>query len=492
MKLALRKNPVLPRLSWLLNLPTSGSVANVVHGADVETAENWIIEGAWDGAFTDGDFHRTFCIFGSGIRIADDALYLVTSTALTDCLYLWQSEHAYTVSNSLSLLLAQTGCRLDSEFDYLDQLNSILKGTDRYDPALHVEGHDAQSIQRLYHHNYRIKDGVLSQEPKPPSPAGVLDGFDSYYAALRSRLTAVIANGSDAARKCPMISASTMSSGYDSTAASALAYAVGTRDFYTVAEANSIRPAWMGGQTSDHGHGAAKGMGIALKEVGEVPRDVDERYYVAAGALVVEARFYPMAKEIEASKAPVLLFTGYNGDHSWTRLTDTSVYEGGVTRQDISGQSLSEVRLHAGYINLCVPFLFADQPLEIHRLSNSEEMQPWSVGGSYDRPIPRRIAEEAGASRDSFGQEKKAVSNMYYLPQNRQCRAEFYRYLKRRGSHALFMHAERLFSIARYMLLRALGKKALRGSQRQRNDLFVWSANTNAEQFSQWLTKDTA
>ena len=33
-------------------------------------------------------------------------------------------------------------------------------------------------------------------------------------------------------------------------------------------------------------------------------------------------------------------------------------------------------------------------------------MRPWSVGGGYDRPIPRRIAEEAGVPRQHFGQRK--------------------------------------------------------------------------------------
>jgi len=34
-------------------------------------------------------------------------------------------------------------------------------------------------------------------------------------------------------------------------------------------------------------------------------------------------------------------------------------------------------------------------------------MDLWSVGGGYDRPIARRIAEEAGIPRHLFGQIKK-------------------------------------------------------------------------------------
>ena len=40
-------------------------------------------------------------------------------------------------------------------------------------------------------------------------------------------------------------------------------------------------------------------------------------------------------------------------------------------------------------------------------------MRPWSIGGAYDRPIPRRIAEEAGVPRDLFGQNKMATFNCW-------------------------------------------------------------------------------
>jgi hypothetical protein len=42
-------------------------------------------------------------------------------------------------------------------------------------------------------------------------------------------------------------------------------------------------------------------------------------------------------------------------------------------------------------------------------------MRPWSVGGDYDRPIPRRIAEEAGVPRQWFGRVKLAgMYNHFY------------------------------------------------------------------------------
>src|SRR5258708_10810292 len=41
-------------------------------------------------------------------------------------------------------------------------------------------------------------------------------------------------------------------------------------------------------------------------------------------------------------------------------------------------------------------------------------MAPWDVGGSYTRPICRRILEEAGVPRELFGMDKKAASVLFF------------------------------------------------------------------------------
>ena len=40
----------------------------------------------------------------------------------------------------------------------------------------------------------------------------------------------------------------------------------------------------------------------------------------------------------------------------------------------------------------------------------SDDMAPYRVGGRYDRPIARRMVEEAGVPREAFGQRKRAVN----------------------------------------------------------------------------------
>jgi hypothetical protein len=42
-------------------------------------------------------------------------------------------------------------------------------------------------------------------------------------------------------------------------------------------------------------------------------------------------------------------------------------------------------------------------------------MRPWRVGGNYDRPIPRRLVEEAGVPRRAYAREKRAITQPFWL-----------------------------------------------------------------------------
>jgi hypothetical protein len=47
---------------------------------------------------------------------------------------------------------------------------------------------------------------------------------------------------------------------------------------------------------------------------------------------------------------------------------------------------------------------------ELRRLCHSEAMKAWRTGTRYERPIARRIVEESGVPRGSFGTRKRATS----------------------------------------------------------------------------------
>jgi hypothetical protein len=110
------------------------------------------------------------------------------------------------------------------------------------------------------------------------------------------------------------------------------------------------------------------------------------------------------------------------------------------------------VRLKSGFIHVPVPFIMATQTTAIDRITGSTEMKPWVLGTTYDRPIPRRIAEQAGVDRKSFGQYKKAVFRKSVLPIDPALRKQYLGFLRSRGIRHVwvFRKVNRLY----YFILR--------------------------------------
>ena len=72
--------------------------------------------------------------------------------------------------------------------------------------------------------------------------------------------------------------------------------------------------------------------------------------------------------------------------------------------------SATEFRLRVGYLDF-TPLMTGWQHRDIHyRIASSAEMAPWSTGSAYERPMCRRLAEDAGVPREAFGLEKLATS----------------------------------------------------------------------------------
>jgi len=75
--------------------------------------------------------------------------------------------------------------------------------------------------------------------------------------------------------------------------------------------------------------------------------------------------------------------------------------------------------------------LLSTQIEDIVRISRSPEMASWRLNTDYDRPIPRRIAENAGVARHHFGMKKKYIAlDRYMWPINVTLRRYFFRYVK--------------------------------------------------------------
>jgi len=269
------------------------------------------------------------------------------------------------VSNSLPCLLASVGGTLDPTYaGYFPDLKSISRGLTRYARVLATS---AGPVRLTYYHNLVWDGRGLVETPKRAGvePFGTFAAYRGFLAGTIGRLAE---NMGAPSRVEPYRMLGTISSGYDSAAAAALARPYGLTEAISFGSASFV--------AAD-----AKGEDVCFKGAEE------------GGHL-----------------AGRVLLTGFHGDRVWDRAART---DADLVRGDQSGLSLSEYRLWAGFLHCPLPFAGARQAASIRAISRSRELAPWHTGAYYSRPICRRILEEAGVPRDAFGRWKKSVSVLF-------------------------------------------------------------------------------
>ena len=230
---------------------------------------------------------------------------------------------------------------------------------------------------------------------------------------------------------------STISRGYDSPAVNVLARECRIGKAYTVRRSNSVIPSWVSREaTNDDGTEIATRLGIPVHAFDKPTEDVgpDEVFFLASTTAEPELAFYELMKDADRSEDVTLLLTAYNGGPTWYKKPKAHLIGDQLRRGDTSGLNLAEIRLRSGVINAAVPFIYGRSNSDLHRIANSEAFGEWSVGGEYDKPIARRIVEEAGIPRSWFGTRKRAVVQEYALPHHSDLRVDFFRFLRERCS----------------------------------------------------------
>ena len=455
----------LPRLAWYARYSIDQSTVHVVHGHGVEVQDRFAVEGVWDGEFNLGGFDLTPNFFGSGLIVAEDNVVLVPSRALVDRLLLCTLDGESVVANSLPLLLAATGTRLDSAHDYLPEAFAILEGVRNYSRDFRVldKGGNPVSCQQLFYSPVVLrKCGQV--RIAPPLPAPSFDDYEDYIVYHAWTLRRIADNAHCSVRRTPLRLVTTTSSGYDSTAVSVLAKELGTEIAYTQRRSNSTIPRWLSRAAAiDDGTPIARCLDYevrTLESVNAIAR-MDELELLSVSPADTEAVFHSMARDLGAENSPAVVFTGYHGDKVWARTLSEKYLSTDLIRGDTSGLNLSEIRLHSGFINVPVPFNGAAGIRSIHQISNSAEMAPWRLETEYDRPVARRIVETAGVPRHAFGTRKKAVVQTYPFPWNRELRNEFFAWLARvKGVTPLDVRLSTLQARLRFYVLRLAERPA--------------------------------
>jgi hypothetical protein len=386
-------SPGLPKLAWLLEIEYGSNAATVVHGDWVETSDNWFSEGSWAGDFGQAMFADQF-MTGTGARLQNDAVMLVSPNHTLDRLNVLRKGTRLYASNSLPFILAWSGEDLDNDFlfydSYIASIRYGLKAYERSIPTL-----NKIPVTLYYCSNIIVnRRHEVTEVPKQSSPS--FANYAEYRAYLDETIRKVGANSADRRRKVPYTPMATISRGYDSPTAAVLAMGVGCN------QAISFRESRGTAGDEDCGTLIAKMLGLSVREFGRLDyrQDINFPEIRNSGG---PSEFLSFGDHLRGT----LLFTGFNGDMVWNK--NPQSVSSTFVRTDASGVSLTEYRLDTGFAHLPVPFIGADSHPSICAISNSNEMAQWSLGSSYDRPIARRIVEEAGIGRQLFGQKKRAA-----------------------------------------------------------------------------------
>jgi hypothetical protein len=449
----------LPKLAWLASAELDAGMLTVYHGSAVECRDEWMVEGVWDGDFERGDFHRSENFFGSGVRIEGDRIYFVASSALVDRLFHCFHQRRILVSNSLILLLAFTGARLNSNHDYMTECYSMLKGVKDYKKEFCILHPEIDTLYQVYYSNIVLENNELTYEIRGKSRK--INSFEDYYKSLNEVISSIKVNYESPKRKTALSVFTTLSSGYDSTAVSCMVKDLGVKKCFTSRKSNSSIPSWIGKSFAiDDGGPTANALQLEISYLNHRRSSIseDELYFLAPSHAQPEVIFHSMATCIEKTCDAAVVFTGFHGDKVWDANIKEKYVNDQIIRGDTSGLNLSEIRLKSGFINVAVPFILARNMESIVKISRSPEMAPWRLNNSYDRPIPRRIAESAGVERHFFGMRKKAVLRYYYYPINPPLRKQFFEFLSKNYSmRPAYVYKYAKFNRAAYFIIRTFG-----------------------------------
>ncbi len=445
----------LPKLGWVAIVDPEKETTRFIHGGSVECHGDWAAEGVWDGDFQEGNFHRTEVFFGSGIRKDKNKIYFVTSCALTDRILYCQDRDRLIFSNSLLFLLGFTGATLDAAHDYQSEALSVnLHGINGYDRTFRVVHPKIKSFYQVFYENIVLQKGRVHFEFKPAKKLK-LDSYASYYNLLLETLMRIKSNYESQSRQASIKPFSTISSGYDAAAVSALVKQIGVRECFSGNRLDGL----LLKSRDENGRNLAERMGYKVTELDTRRSRIseDELYFLAtnypkySNSVWSEISLHSMVKTIEGLNQTALVFTGYHGDALWNVNLKEMYQEGDFKGHGaISGLNLTEIRLKAGFTTVPLPYLFSRKVKDILAISRSEEMADWRLGNDYDRPIARRIVEEAKIPRHLFGMKKRHITTTYLWPINKTNRLAFFQYLKRH------LNISRWYVMAYYLQKRIL------------------------------------
>lgn len=404
MRLNYIPNNKMPPMAWIAIC--NNSIINVIHGDKVECLKDFFVEGAWDGDFANGDFVNSEWFCGTGAQITGSKIVFSTPSHIIGGIYYIKTNNQITVSNSMCLLMAYNNLYFDAQHLYETDFNTILKGVKDYKKEIYTLNQVGEkvNINVLYYRNLIIDSANECYVTIKP-PVKSFSDFGNYSTRLEQAMINTCNNGRDIKRKYKYDLTTTISKGYDAPCCAAIAKKCGCDTAVTFSAE--------GKYADDCGSEIAKLLGYTnIKEKNPDKflkrEDFIEAYYIAAGELGADISFSAFDDEFKGR----IVFTGERGDSVWGR-NSSNRNNNFVFNGRLSLLGSVERRLWIGYISIPMPLYGATAWESIYEISNSSAMKKWQLNNSYDRPIPRRILEQLGVPRNSFGIEKHGAGFTY-------------------------------------------------------------------------------
>lgn len=393
----------LPLLAWCAKLVKGSDSIAVYHGAGVETLPDFFCEGAWNGGFNSDEFLNATVLCGTGGKLHKNEISFVSGTDQLSPLFSTRKDNTFFISNSPVFVLAMADDEPDPMYPFyaydfiailrrgLECLNGQLRTASGRGLGVHL-----RSIVTLGNElDVKFQEHPLDEKP--------LD-YAHYKRLLLEGVSRVLENARDPSRTHEYHPLALVSAGYDCNATASLAAAAGCEDAATLADSGKANP------EEDSGAQIARIMGLNCIE-----RD---RWAFQEGGDVSEFSLFtlvpnPSMMAFEKELPGRILVTGNLGDSVWDKgMTGLDENLSRPSIRGLSGTSQIEYRLRIGYLLFAPGYIGARHARSINSITRSKEMQNWSVGGKYDRPIPRRIVEESGVPRQMFGLKAMGSSHV--------------------------------------------------------------------------------
>jgi len=398
----------LPALAWVARV--SAGCVDVAVGESVQRTADSFFEGTWAGAPEVDSLHERTTLFGSGMTVGSDgSLRVLTPSHQLEGVYSARSGDELVVSNSLVGTLTAANIELDSNVDYaaifaaghdlwrLVEEDGPAGSTRLVGSSLSVPTLSEPVSFRRFENLTIAPDLTVLEERKPREAP--FTSFGEYRQRLIEAAATVIANAGDHSRRV------SLAAGYDSTAVAAVAAQAGGHNAVGFLTARSSP---RDGTVADSGSPTAAVLGMNFDAFDRLAymndHEKPEAEFLATGHAGEEIIFSGLAQTLRHRT----LLNGYWAGTQWAMSHRDDWRH--VWPSTSAGASITEFRLRNDFYYVPLPCFAAVGRPDSASLLDQPDMAPYRVGGRYDRPIPRRLAEEAGIPRGTFGVTKHAAN----------------------------------------------------------------------------------